>query len=57
LARPGVASLAEITKATAWQHHSIRGFMANAGLRGAKNGAGERVYRAAQYSTDKCEVA
>jgi hypothetical protein len=36
----GGATQAQITVATGWQAHSVRGFMANAGLRSGKNAAG-----------------
>jgi hypothetical protein len=45
--RPAGATLAHIAEATDSQRHGLRGFMANAGPRSAKNGTGERVYRSA----------
>jgi Protein of unknown function (DUF3489) len=45
------ATLAEITEATGWQKHTIRGFVSILGSKGgentesAKNTAGERTYR------------
>ena len=45
------ATLAEIVKATAWQVHSVRGFISTAGkkhgakIESSKNEAGDRVYR------------
>lgn len=55
LKRSGGATLGEIMKATAWQPHSVRGFISGTlgkkmGLKveSAKNDAGERVYSIAQ---------
>ena len=42
-----MATLTRITDASGWQHHCVRGFMATVRLRSARNGEGERVYRAA----------
>jgi hypothetical protein len=45
------ASLTELTKATGWQAHSIRGFLSTASrkrgltIESLKNGKGQRVYR------------
>jgi hypothetical protein len=54
LQRPGGATLKELCKATAWQAHSVRGFLSGAlkkkmGLRidSAKRDDGERTYRVA----------
>jgi hypothetical protein len=51
LQRPGGATLKELTKATSWQPHSIRGFLSGAigkrmGLKveSAKAESGERTY-------------
>jgi hypothetical protein len=53
LRRKGGATMAEISKATGWQNHSIRGFISGTvtkrmGLtvESTKNDAGERVYKA-----------
>ena len=49
--RPKGATLTELMEATAWQAHSVRGFLSNAGkksgmkIASAKNEAGDRVYR------------
>ncbi|MGD0301268.1 MAG: DUF3489 domain-containing protein [Bryobacteraceae bacterium] len=52
LKRPGGASLAELTKATGWQAHSVRGFLSGAvkakmrlKVISAKREDGERAYR------------
>lgn len=52
LKRPGGASLAELTKATGWQAHSVRGFLSGAikakmGIKvtSAKREDGQRAYR------------
>ncbi len=52
LKRPGGASLAELTKATGWQAHSVRGFLSGAvkakmrlKVTSAKREDGERAYR------------
>jgi Protein of unknown function (DUF3489) len=48
------ATLAEITAATTWQPHTVRGFVSILGSKGgekiesAKNDAGERTYRIAK---------
>jgi Protein of unknown function (DUF3489) len=48
------ATLAEIMKATAWQAHSVRGFVSTTGkkhrvkIESSKNEAGDRVYRIAK---------
>jgi hypothetical protein len=48
------ATLAEITEATGWQKHTVRGFVSILGSKGgqkiesAKNAAGERSYRIAK---------
>ena len=48
------ATLAEITEATGWQSHTIRGFVSILGSKGgekiesSKNAAGERSYRIAK---------
>ena len=54
LRRPNGATMAEIAKATAWQQHSIRGFVSGhltkkMGLviESTKNDSGERTYRVA----------
>ena len=54
LKRPGGASLAELTKATGWQAHSVRGFLSGAvkvkmrlKLASIKRDNGERAYRLA----------
>jgi hypothetical protein len=54
LQRPGGATLKELCRATAWQAHSVRGFLSGAlkkkmGLRidSAKRDDGERTYRVA----------
>jgi hypothetical protein len=54
LGRPGGASLAELTKATGWQPHSVRGFLSGAvkrkmrlKLASVKRADGERAYRVA----------
>jgi hypothetical protein len=45
------ATLAEITEATGWQKHTVRGFVSMLGSKGdekiesAKNAAGERTYK------------
>lgn len=52
--RPKGVTLGEIMKATAWQAHSIRGFVSTAGkkhgvrIESARNEAGERSYRIAK---------
>jgi hypothetical protein len=54
IGRPKGATLAELTKATAWQAHSIRGFISTAGQRfglkiaSARNDAGARIYQSMQ---------
>jgi hypothetical protein len=52
LKRPGGASLAELTKATGWQAHSVRGFLSGAvkakmrhKVVSAKREDGQRAYR------------
>ena len=52
LQRPGGASLAELTKATGWQAHSVRGFLSGAvkakmrlKVVSAEREDGERAYR------------
>ena len=48
------STLAEIMTATAWQAHSVRGFVSTAGkkhgvkIESSKNEAGDRVYRIAK---------
>jgi len=48
------ATLAEITEATGWQNHTVRGFVSILGSKGVekiestKNAAGERSYRIAK---------
>jgi hypothetical protein len=48
------ATLAEIMQATAWQPHTVRGFVSILGSKGgeklesSKNAAGERSYRIAK---------
>lgn len=48
------ATLAEITEATGWQKHTVRGFVSILGNKGgekiesSKNAAGERTYRIAK---------
>jgi Protein of unknown function (DUF3489) len=50
LKRPGGASLKELTNATGWQPHSVRGFLSTLGkklgspVESFKNGEGERAY-------------
>lgn len=52
--RPKGATLAELAKVSAWQNHSIRGFISTAGKRygvtieSSKNESGERLYRMAK---------
>jgi hypothetical protein len=54
IARTKGATLAEIQKATAWQAHSVRGFISTASkkhsvkIESAKNEGGERLYRIAK---------
>jgi hypothetical protein len=54
IGRPKGATLAEIMKATAWQAHSVRGYVSLAAkkhklnIESAKNEAGERVYKIAK---------
>jgi hypothetical protein len=54
IARAKGATLAEITKATDWQAHSVRGFISTAAkkhgvtIESAKNEAGERIYKIAK---------
>ena len=49
------ATLAEITEATGWQNHTVRGFVSILGSKGGekiestKNSAGERSYRIAKW--------
>ena len=51
------ATLAEITEATDWQKHTVRGFVSILGSKGgqkiesAKNAAGERSYRIAEVAS------
>jgi hypothetical protein len=40
VSRPSGATLAQITGAPGWQLHSVRGFMASAGMRSAKQRRG-----------------
>ena len=48
------ATLAEVTEATGWQKHTVRGFVSILGSKGGekiesmKNAAGERSYRIAK---------
>lgn len=48
------ATLAELTEATGWQKHTVRGFISILGSKGgvkvesSKNDAGERSYRIAK---------
>jgi hypothetical protein len=52
--RPKGATVGEIMKATAWQAHSVRGFISTASkkhgikIESSKNEAGDRVYRTAK---------
>jgi hypothetical protein len=52
--RPKGATLDEITEATGWQKHTVRGFVSILGSKGGekiesvKNAAGERTYRIAK---------
>jgi hypothetical protein len=54
IARTKGATLAEIMKATAWQAHSVRGFISTAGKRhtvnieSAKSESRDRVYHVAK---------
>ena len=54
LKRADGATLAEITKETDWQAHSVRGFLSTAGkkhglkIESTRTGAGERTYKIAK---------
>lgn len=56
LTRPGGATLSELTKATKWQPHSVRGFLSGTlckrmgmPLQSTKDGKGDRRYSIESY--------